>query len=102
MAIEAGSLISKFLGQKMNPSHSRNWYCVPKTPIRSCTTKVGHNNSLESVCIDLIGAYTLKGKDGTNIDFMCLTMIDPASSWFKLLDQIDCSHNEQGKNGIMQ
>ncbi len=26
--------IPKFWGQKMNPSNGRNWYCVPKTPIR--------------------------------------------------------------------
>ena len=25
----------------------------------------------------------LKGKDGTVLDFMCLTMIDPASGWFE-------------------
>ena len=31
--------------------------------------------------MDLIGPYTLKGKDGTEIDFMCPTMIDPASSY---------------------
>ncbi len=24
---------TKVLGTKMNPSHCRNWYCVPKTPI---------------------------------------------------------------------
>ena len=30
--------------------------------------------------------YTLKGKDGTEIDFMCLTMIDPASSWFEIVE----------------
>ena len=40
----------------------------------------------EDLCVDLIGPYTLKGKDGTNIDFMCLTMIDPASSWFKMAE----------------
>ena len=34
----------------------------------------------EVLCVDLIGPYTLKGKDGSQIDFMCLTMIDPASS----------------------
>jgi hypothetical protein len=28
--------------------------------------------------------YTLRGKDETEIDFMCLTMIDPASSWFEI------------------
>ena len=37
--------------------------------------------------MDLIGPYTLKGKDGTEIDFMCLTMIDPASSWFEIVEQ---------------
>jgi hypothetical protein len=34
----------------------------------------------------LIGPTTLKGKDGTEIDFMCLTMIDPASSWVKMVE----------------
>ena len=36
--------------------------------------------------MDLIGPYTLKGNDGTEIDFMCLTMIDPASSWFEIVE----------------
>ena len=32
--------------------------------------------------------YTFKGKDKdkTVIDFMCITMIDPATSWFKLAE----------------
>ena len=40
----------------------------------------------ETLCVDLIGPYTLKGKDGTVIEFMCLTMIDPASSWFEIAE----------------
>ena len=36
--------------------------------------------------MDLIGPYTLKGKDRTEIDFMCLPMIDPASSWFEIVE----------------
>jgi hypothetical protein len=36
--------------------------------------------------VDLIGPYTLKGKDGTIIDFMALTIIDPASSWFEVVE----------------
>ncbi len=36
--------------------------------------------------MDLIGPYTLKGKDGTEIDSMCLTMIDPGSSWFEIVE----------------
>jgi hypothetical protein len=39
-----------------------------------------------ALCVDLIGPYTLKGKDGTVIDFMALTMIDPATSWFKVVE----------------
>ncbi len=40
----------------------------------------------EALCVDLIGPYTLNGKDGSSIDFMCLTMIDPATSWFEILE----------------
>ncbi len=36
--------------------------------------------------MDLIGLYTLKGKDGAEIDFMCLTMIDPSFSWFEIVE----------------
>ncbi len=36
--------------------------------------------------MDLIEPYTLKGKDGTQIDFMCITMIDPATSWFEIIE----------------
>ena len=39
-----------------------------------------------TLCVDLIGPYTLKGKDGSVIDFMALTMIDPASSWFEIVE----------------
>ena len=40
----------------------------------------------EALCVDLIGPYTIKGKDKTKLDFMCLTMIDPASSWFEMVE----------------
>jgi hypothetical protein len=39
-----------------------------------------------ALCVDLIGPYTFKGKDGTVIDFMALTMINPATSWFKIVE----------------
>ena len=38
----------------------------------------------EYLYVDLSGLYTLKGKDKSEIDFMCLTMIDPASVGSKL------------------
>ena len=40
----------------------------------------------EGLCVAIIGPYTLKGKDKTIIDFMCITMIDPATSWFEIAE----------------
>ena len=38
------------------------------------------------LCVNLIGPYTLKGKDNSQIDFMSITMINPTSSWFKIAE----------------
>jgi hypothetical protein len=38
------------------------------------------------LCVDLVGLYTLKDKGDSSIDFMCLTMIDPTTSWFKIVE----------------
>ncbi len=35
--------------------------------------------------MDLIEPYTLKGKDKRQIDFMYVTMIDLATSWFEMV-----------------
>ncbi len=40
----------------------------------------------EVVSVDLIGPYILKGKDGTQIDLICVTMIDPATIWFEIVE----------------
>jgi hypothetical protein len=40
----------------------------------------------KALCVDLVGPYTLKGKDGSSINFMCLTMINPTTSWFKIVE----------------
>jgi hypothetical protein len=40
----------------------------------------------ECLFVDLIGPYTLKGKDNLQINFIYLTMIDPASSWFEVAE----------------
>ena len=52
----------------------------------------------EALCVDLIGPYTLRGKDGTEIDFMCLTMIDPASSWFEVVELPVVEYTPTGKS----
>jgi hypothetical protein len=44
------------------------------------------SNPWECLCVNLIGPYTLKGKDNSQIDFMALTMIDPTSSWFEIAE----------------
>jgi hypothetical protein len=44
------------------------------------------SNPWEALCVDLIGPYTLKGKDGLSIDFMALTTINTASSWLEVVE----------------
>ncbi len=44
--------------------------------------------------MDLIGPYTLMGKGGTQIDFMYVTMIDPATSWFEIMELLVSQLNE--------
>jgi hypothetical protein len=39
-----------------------------------------------ALCVEIVGPYTLKGKDGSSIDFMCLSMINPATSWFEMVE----------------
>ena len=39
-----------------------------------------------SVCGDLIGPYTIKARGKPILDFMCLTMIDPVTGWFEIIE----------------
>ena len=40
----------------------------------------------EALCVDLVGPYTLEGKYSSSIDFMAVTMIDPTSSCFEIVE----------------
>ena len=55
------------------------------------------------LCVDLIGTYNLKTKDKTQIDFMCITMINPATRWFEILElpvsQLDAPTGTKGQRG---
>ena len=51
-----------------------------------------------AVCVDLIGPYTIKGQDGKMLDFMCLTMIDPATGWFEIAE-LPCVERVTQQNG---
>jgi hypothetical protein len=63
---------------QVNKRHSQKYgHLPPKLVIMT---------SWKALCVDLINPYTLKGKDRLSIDFMCLTMIHPAASWFELVE----------------
>jgi hypothetical protein len=59
-----------------NKKHSQKYGHVP--------SKLVITTPWKALCVNLIGPYTLTGKDRSSIDFMCLTMIDPATSWFEI------------------
>jgi hypothetical protein len=63
---------------QVNKRHSQKYGHLPPKLVITTPWK--------ALCIDLIGTYTLKGKDGSGIDFMCLTMINPTTSWFKRVE----------------
>ncbi len=63
---------------QVNKRHSLKYGHVPP--------KLVITTPWEVLCVNLVGPYTLKGKDGSSIDFMCLTMINPATSWFKIVE----------------
>jgi hypothetical protein len=69
-------------------------------------TKLAITKPWEALCVDLIGPYTLKAKDKTQIDFMCITMIDPATSWFEIVEwpvsqlpELDVPTGTKGQQG---
>ena len=68
-------------------------------------TKLAITNPWEALCVDLIGPYTLKGKGKTQIDLMCITMIDPATSWFEIVElpisqqELDIPMGTKGQKG---
>ena len=61
----------------MNEKHTHKYGHLPP--------KIVISTPWEALCVNLVGQYTLKGKDGSSIDFMALTMINPASSWFEVV-----------------
>jgi hypothetical protein len=63
---------------QVNKRHSQKYGHLPPKLLITTPWK--------ALCVDLIGPYTLKGKEGSSIDFMCLTMINPTTSWFKIVE----------------
>jgi hypothetical protein len=63
---------------QINKGHSQRFGHLPPKLVITTPWKV--------LCVYLIGPYTLKGKDGPSIDFLCLTMINSATSWFEIVE----------------
>jgi hypothetical protein len=63
---------------QVNKRHSLRYVHVPPKLVITTPWRV--------LCVNLVGLYTPKGKDGSSIEFLCLIMIDPAASWFKIVD----------------
>ncbi len=63
---------------QVNKRHSQKYGHLPPKLVKTTPWK--------ALCVDFIGPYTLKGIDGSSIDFMCLTMINSATSWFEIVE----------------
>jgi hypothetical protein len=77
--------------EKYHPVNNKVMQYLQVNKRRTCKygllpSKIVISTPWEALCIDLVGPYTLKGRDGSAIDFMALTMIDPASSWFQIME----------------
>jgi hypothetical protein len=46
--------------------------------------KEAEENPWDTLCVNLIGPYTIQRKGKKDLQLWCLTMIDPATGWFKM------------------
>eukprot|EP00804_Cyclotella_cryptica_P019221 CCRYP_006125-RA/>CCRYP_006125-RA protein AED:0.51 eAED:0.03 QI:0/0/0/1/0/0/2/0/482 len=70
--------VKNYHAGQVNKRHKHKYGKLP--------TKFIITNPWEVLCVNLIGPYMIKGKDRTEINFMCLTMIDPVSTWFGIVE----------------
>jgi hypothetical protein len=78
MHTTSGRYVKSSRSCQVNKRHSQKYGHLPPKLVIMTPWKV--------LCVDLIGPYTLKDKDGSSIDFMCLTLINPATSWFEMVE----------------
>jgi hypothetical protein len=48
------------------------------------TTNKAEASPWDKMCIDLIGAYTIRRKGKNDLICKCVTMIDPATDWIEI------------------
>ncbi len=63
---------------QVNIKRTRKYWHLP--------SKIVISTPWEALCVNLVGPYTLNGKGGSSINFTALTMINPALSWFKVVE----------------
>ena len=54
--------------------------------VRTSFSTSFHRHTLKKICVDLLGPYMMKAKDCMILDLMCLTMINQAISWVKIVE----------------
>ena len=55
--------------------------------------KVAETKPWEHLCVDLIGPYTVQREGKKPLKLQCLTMIDPATGWFEIIEYKDKTPN---------
>jgi hypothetical protein len=55
-------------------------------PVGHLPPKKAEEGPWETLCIDLIGPYTIQGADKEELTLHYLTMIDPVTGWFELAE----------------
>ena len=51
--------------------------------------KVAEGNPWEQLCVDLIGPYTVERKGRKPLQLQAVTMIDPTTGWFEIIEYPD-------------
>ena len=59
---------------------------VTRCKIGKLPAKLAELLPWKSLCVDVVGIYTIKCTNNFKLDFVCLTMIDPATILFKIVE----------------
>ena len=57
---------------------------IPNQKYGELPPKQAETNTWDTLCVDLIGLYTVPQKGKTHLKFWRLTMIDPTTGWFEM------------------
>ena len=46
--------------------------------------KAAEATPLDKMCVNPMGTYTIRRKEKPHLEYKCITMIDPATGWYKM------------------